>query len=185
MLKIAMPRVQDSIITLINIAAKNPEGEGVATGIVQVLDELKATDKAFREKLLVLQMAKEKGWKAAEKLQRRLNGEYENPHVAKVMEEEEKQKEKDKKEREKERSKPGPYRPRKSFPFRGNFRQMAPPMMMTGPGNFYSQPSPQFHPYQGFSQFRPTRQQASDEDKTCHRCGQLGHLIKYCPMRPK
>ena len=107
LLKTAMPRVQDAIITLINVAAKNPEGEGVAAGIGLTLEELKATDKSFREKLLVLQMAKEKGWKAAEKLQRRLNGEYENPHVAKVMEEEEKLKEKEKKEREKERLRPG------------------------------------------------------------------------------
>ena len=107
LLKTAMPRVQDSIITLINLASKNPEGEGVAAGINLALDELKATDKSFREKLLVLQMAKEKGWKAAEKLQRRLNGEYENPHVAKVMEEEEKLKEKEKKEREKDRAKTG------------------------------------------------------------------------------
>ena len=80
---------------------------------------------------------------------------------------------------------PGAFRQRKQFQFRGNFRQGT-PMMVPGAGNgFFNQMAPQFHPYQGFSQFRQPRSQFSGADKTCHRCGQLGHLIKDCPTRPK
>ena len=86
------------------MAAKNPEA-GVLAGINGALENLRAIDKKLREKLLVLLMAKEEGWAAAKKLQRRLNGEYVNPHVAKVLEEQEKQKEKEKKHKEKEKDK--------------------------------------------------------------------------------
>lgn len=96
---------QDTIKRMANLAAKNPEGEGVLAEVNQALNELRATDKMLRDKLLVLLMAKEQGWPAAKKLARRMNGEYENPHVAKVLEEEEKRKEKERKDKEKDREK--------------------------------------------------------------------------------
>ena len=97
---------QDTILALAAVAAKNPEAT-VLVGINGALENLRAVDKKLREKLLVLMMAKEEGWPAAKKLQRRLNGEYVNPHVAKVLEEQEKQREKEKKNKEKEKSRAG------------------------------------------------------------------------------
>jgi hypothetical protein len=71
---------QDTILELVTAAAKNPEAK-VLSGIIKSLERLRAIDKKLREKLLVPMMAKEEGWPAAEKLQRRLDGEYVNPPV--------------------------------------------------------------------------------------------------------
>jgi len=81
----------------------------VLAGINMALENLRTIDKKLCEKLLVLMMAKQEGWPAAKKLQRRLDGEYVNPHVAKLLEEQEKEKERKSKEKDKEKSQAGTF----------------------------------------------------------------------------
>jgi hypothetical protein len=154
-------------------------------GIANVLVELRANDKQLREKLLVLQMAKERGWPAAEKLSRRINGEYANPHVAKVMEEEDKQREKDRKEKEKTRF--GAMTKQKSYP---RYHQQVPynilPYRSFGHASGFAQGSG-YHQRSGIrQQFQQRYSRDSEpEGKKCFRCGKTGHLVGECRERPK
>ena len=99
--------LHDTCLILAKLAATNPQGAGVLQALNEAMLNLKKADKALREKLLVMMMAKEEGWEAAVKLERRLRGVYENEHVAKVLEDKEKQKSKEKRDREKEKKSAG------------------------------------------------------------------------------
>lgn len=173
---------QDAILGLVKIAATNPAGEGVGAGLAKTLEELREVDKTLRERLMVLQMAKECGWPAAEKLQARFDGVYENEHVAKVREEEEKRKRKEKqskekdRERDKERSKYGPMR------MRQNFGYSRPPLYRQPMG--YSQ-GPQFQAYRQNDQTSYGQPRYGSGQDGCFRCGKIGHRVGQCREKPK
>ena len=57
-------------------------------------EELRKADKELRERLFVLQVARKFDWDAANKMARRKAGDYDDPELAKVLEEREKKEEK-------------------------------------------------------------------------------------------
>jgi hypothetical protein len=168
------------------LAAKNPEA-GVLNDTRAALVHLRKSDKALREKLLVLLMAKEEGWESATKLERRLEGLYQNEHVAKIMEEKEKQRAKEK--REKEKSKAGPTRGKRYYQYGGDRGYQTPVYSSPGPIYYqqtFSPGSQRSHPYRrGGGQRGFDRGGGENKPLGCYRCGSLSHQVKYCPEKPK
>lgn len=176
---------QDAILQLAKLAAQNPKEEGILIGINRALEILQKSDKKARERLLVLSMAKDEGWADAERLERRLKGEYTNPHVAKVLEEKEKRKQKEK--TEKEKAKAGSAN-RRSY-YHGATRESAGASYQGSPsGDRYHSFSGQYgyrpHPYRNPGPIRPFERH-NKESSGCFRCGDMSHQIKSCPRAPK
>ena len=152
----------------------------MAAGIAKTLEELRSADKTLRERLMVLQMAKECGWPAAEKLQARFDGVYENEHVAKVREEEEKRKAKERKEKERDRDRDrSKYVSRRG---RQSFGQNRGPYFRQPMG--YSQ-GPPFQSYPQHAQANYGQQSYGPGQDNCFRCGKPGHRVGQCRERPK
>ena len=185
----ALVSTQDSTLGLMAMAALNPP-EAVLALVNAGLERNRVLDKSLREKLLVLLMAKEISWLAADHLERRMRGEYLNPHVAKVLEEESKLKEKkDKKAKEKSASTASSAKGKRSQPY--SRLPMRQPMAVGGYGSQYypQQPVPFYQPmYQGGANAYPGPQpytRSTQPDKVCFRCGQKGHLIRDCTEKHK
>ena len=192
MVKESLFRCQSNIIDLMSAVAKNPP-EAVTTLLNACLLREQELDKIMRDKLLVCLMAREEGWAAAEKLERRIRGEDANPHVMKVMEEQAKIKEKEKKDKGRDRSSGSSARGKRPGPYpRLPMRQQAPVSLGYG-GRDY--PQQQFAAQQQFGGQQSYSGGASNYprpfidygERTCHRCGKLGHFIRDCTaqIRPQ
>jgi len=142
--------------------------------------ELRKSENELRERLFVCQVAKRYGWEDANKMARRKGGEFDDPELAKVLEEREKKEEKAKRERAKAavssaakrgRFVPGPGANRGfGYGARTNNSPLA----------LVDQPASQFR---GGYRYGRRPQAHAPPDLKCFVCGGLGHYFKNCPDR--
>ena len=85
--------LQDAILRLAQYAASVAEEAPLAV-MHATLEEMRKADKELRDRLFILQVAKKFDWETANKMARQKAGEYEDPELAKVLEEKEKKEEK-------------------------------------------------------------------------------------------
>jgi len=71
-------------------AISKTTNEGHLNRLNKALDSARKSDKALRERLMVLSVAVNVDWPTAEKLSLSFKGDYTNPKLAKVMEDHEK-----------------------------------------------------------------------------------------------
>ena len=90
--------LQDGILRLSAIAAATTN-EASLRELDSSLEEFRKSEREMRERLFVIQVAKKYDWEAANKMARRKAGEYDDPELAKVLEEREKRDEREKKEK--------------------------------------------------------------------------------------
>ena len=90
--------LQDGILKLSAIAAATTN-EASLRELDSSLEEFRKSEREMRERLFVIQVAKKYDWEAANKMARRKAGEYDDPELAKVLEEREKRDEREKKEK--------------------------------------------------------------------------------------
>jgi hypothetical protein len=140
--------------------------------------ELRKAEDELRQRLFVCQVAKRYGWEDANKMARRKGGEYDDPELAKVLEEREKKEEKAKRDRAKSAGSGGAKR--------GRFASS----LGTSKGSGYvarQNNSPLAAVDQSSSRSRggyARRPQAqASSDLKCYVCGGFGHYFRHCPDR--
>ena len=181
-----MEPLQDSILALATLAtlAATANGEGLAS-MTEVLAGMRASDTHLRARLFVLQVARTYSWEHAHKMSRRKAGEYEDPDLAKVLEEMDKKEEKSKRESEKDRRKAAEGAKRGRF---------SGPQFNRGAQNYGGYRSPLATSYTGgrsqgasnsygYRSAGGTRPRQADEDKKCNNCQEKGHFWRACPSR--
>jgi len=116
-----------------------------------------AVDDIFRERLFILTIAAERGWRLASRVAFRKKGDYADKDLAKELKEEERRKRKlEDTDRQAKKKKP-------NFGNRDtSYRQNQPPQASTSGG--YQRNAPQ-----------------RVETRTCINCRQVGHLLRNCP----
>ena len=179
--------LQDGILRLAALAATTT-AEATLRDLNASLEEFRKSDKELRERLFVIQVAKKYDWEAANKMARRKAGEFDDPELAKVLEEREKREEKEKKDKARLATS---FKPKRGgyyghpMSFRGAYQGFgAGPMTVTsrlnqefgigrrGAGfNAGQNPGSRFG-YRG-----------SREEETCHKCHQAGHFWAKCPNK--
>jgi len=122
-----------------------------------------AVDSVLRERLFILIIAAERGWRLASRVAFRKKGDYADKDLAKELREEEKRKRKNE-DAEKPRKKRAPYH--------GSYHQ--------APSFQHPAPSSSTH---GFPSRRPGNNNNANrpETRTCINCRQVGHLLRNCP----
>jgi len=80
---------QDGILTAIGLTAKITKEVEVAQAEI-MMESLRKTEKALRERLMVLTVAHLYDWKLADRLSVKFKGAYVSPELAEVMKEEQK-----------------------------------------------------------------------------------------------
>ena len=179
----AMEPLQDSILALATLTATANGAE--LTAMTEILVGMRASDTHLRARLFVLQVARTYSWEHAHKMSRRKAGEYEDPDLAKVLEEMDKKEEKNKRELEKDRKKAADGAKRAKF---------SGPQFSRGAQNFGGYRSPLAATYAGgrsqgannnygYRSAGGTRPRQADEDKKCNNCQEKGHFWRACPSR--
>ena len=176
--------LQDGILKLKVLAAATTN-EGTLRDLNASLGDLRKAEKELRDRLFVIQIAKKYDWEAANKMARRKAGEFEDPDLAKVLEDREKKEEKAKKEKAglamsfKNKRGGRPY---------GGFQSFCGGYHGNGLGQTMTQHFPQEFgaARRGFgyqsSGFRLGRR-GPNEDQRCHSCNQVGHFWQQCPNK--
>ena len=93
---------QDSILAMTKLAAKL-EGER-ALEATAILKDMRQAEEVARNRMFVLQVWRKYNYKASNKLDRKKNGNFDDPDLAKVLEDREKKVEKDKRDADCSRS---------------------------------------------------------------------------------
>ena len=171
----AIEPLQDAILKLAKLAAKL---EGVPLQEAnESLTDFRKSDKELRERLFVCQVAKPYGWEDANKMARRKAGDYEDPELAKVLEEREKKLEKAKRNQSKAEASGATKRKYQSSP--GSSKGGRPDFQYRSPlsNNFNSGGAARSGGYGNRPQQRA--------ELNCFICGQAGHLFKFCPDKKK
>ena len=175
--------LQDAILRLAQYAA-TVTAEAPLAVMNATLEEMRKADKELRDRLFVLQVAKKFDWETANKMARRKAGEYEDPELAKVLEEKERKEDKAKRQREKEKkhSAFSPNYKRGRYSFSG-----AGPSTSRGAYQGYVSPLASAHPQEqgqrGYG--RPTGYgyKPQGREELCNNCHQKGHFWKNCPKK--
>ena len=141
--------------------------------------ELRKAENELRQRLFVCQVAKRYGWEDANKMARRKGGEYDDPELAKVLEEREKKEEKAKRDRAKSAG--------SGAAKRGRFVSNSGASRGSGYGARQNNNSPLASTDQSSSRSRggyARRPQAqAPSDLKCFVCGGFGHYFRHCPDR--
>ena len=176
---------------LATLASGTTEEATLAT-LNNSLEEFRKSEKELRERLFVIQVAKKYDWEAANKMARRKAGEFNDPELAKVLEEREKRDEKAKKEKARLSMSFKAKRSGRYYGAISNFRGGYQGYQGYGPGpsTMTSQSSQDLGSARRGSFFAQSQNQgfrfggrpARGEEK-CHNCQQTGHFIKFCPNR--
>ena len=175
--------LQDAILRLVTVTAKVTD-EATLADLNATLEEMRKSDKELRDRLFVLQVARKYDWDAANKMARRKAGEYDDPDLAKVLEEREKRDEREKRrDKERSRSTPSPYAKRSRFQnegqvfhHRGGQHGQASPSTSS---STYESRSRGYGRPSGFQNYRPQNR----DEQTCNNCHQKGHFWKVCPNK--
>ena len=171
----ALEPLQDAIINLNKEAAKmenNPLGPAMA--------DLKKSELEMHERLFICQVAKKYGWEDASKMARRKAGEFEDPDLAKVLEERERKMEKDKREEARARAAQASQGQKRKFPpgtyghYKVQGTQFRSPSQGTSNNNSNSNRS-----FQG-----QTGRPGHSKEIKCYLCDG-DHFVKFCPQRKK
>ena len=175
----ALEPLQNLILRLAKVAAKATDEQLTEVNIC--LTDARKTDGEMRARLFVLQVARKYDLATAHKMSRRKAGEYDDPDLAKVLEENEKREDKLKRDRERAKSqspatKRGRFGPGNNMFQRSSsvgFQHQSSPLAAAYPG---ARPAG----YGGFSRKSVFQ---TREPKGCNSCGQIGHFIKHCPNK--
>ena len=175
----ALEPLQNLILRLDKVAAKAKDEQLTEVNIC--LTDARKTDEEMRARLFVLQVARKYDLATAHKMSRRKAGEYDDPDLAKVLEENEKREDKLKRDRERAKSQ-SPATKRSRFGPGNNMFQRSPSV------GFQTQTSPLAAVYPGarpagYGGFSRKSTFQTREPKGCHSCGQIGHFIKHCPNK--
>ena len=172
--------LQDAIINLAKEAAKlenNPLGPAMA--------DLRKSELELRERLFICQVAKKYGWEDASKMARRKAGEFDDPELAKVLEEREKKNEKDKREVAKARAAQSSQGQKRKFHsgtyghYKGQVAQFRRRLQGTSTTNSYNSRA-----YPGGSGRPGYPSQNHSKEIKCYLCDG-DHYVKNCPQRKK
>ena len=175
----ALEPLQNLILRLAKVGATAKDDQ--LTEVNLCLVDARKTDAEMRARLFVLQVARKYDLATAHKMSRRKAGEYDDPDLAKVLEENEKREDKLKRERERAKSQ-SPATKRARFSAGNNLYQRSSSM------GFQNQTSPLAAAYPGarpagYGGFSRKSVFQTREPKVCHSCGQQGHFIKHCPNK--
>ncbi len=181
-----MEPLQDAILRTAKTAA-TMEGEAKAQ-VALSLEDMRRSDKLMRERLYVLQVWKKHGYETANKLSRKMAREYDDPDLAKLLEEKEKREEKDRREKEKEKDRAraqafnAAKRPRfGSSPFSrgGAGGSFNPSPLAATYGQYKAQSSG--YGYRGGA--RGGHFPRDSKSEKCHICGETGHFWRNCQAK--
>ena len=182
--------MQDGILRLATLASATTQEPTLAT-LNSSLEEFRKSEKELRERLFVIQVAKKYDWEAANKMARRKAGEFDNPELAKVLEEREKREEKAKKDKARLAMTFKAKRGGRYYGAMSNFRGGYQGHQSYGPGPLAmtSQFSQDFGVAkrgsfsQNYNQGSRFGRWLPKEDYKCHNCHQTGHYFASCPNR--
>jgi uncharacterized membrane protein YgcG len=146
------------------------------------LDDFRKAEEVLRDRLFVLLVWRRYDQETAGKMARRKAGEFEDPELAKVLEEREKRLDKERRDKEKEKHKSS--HPPKRFkggaqPYYEEYNQSG-GYSSGGRGGHGS----------GGGYFRGGgnrggKASGPGPEKKCHLCGEPGHFFKRCPKQQK
>lgn len=174
---------QDAVLKLVKLAAKlSGEDQNAANS---VLEDIRQSEKALRDRLFVLQVWRKYDYETADKMARKKAGEYDDPDLAKVLEEKQKREEKAKLERERLKMLPTTNHFKRTRPFSLPYGRGGPSTFGSGYGSYPHQHRP-FATGLGGSGFRSRGRNLAGEhrgDEKCHSCGEKGHFYRDCPTR--
>jgi hypothetical protein len=169
----AIEPLQDAILKFVKAMAaleNNP--------LADVLADLRKSEKELRDRLFICQVAKKYEWEAAGKMARRKAGEFDDPELAKVLEEQEKKLEKAKRDEAKIKATQGQKRKFQPGTY-GHYRgggyaaQQSPLAATSGPGA------------SRFAGSKPSYQQQNpNKEVKCYLCDG-NHYVKFCSQRKK
>ena len=171
----AIEPLQDAILKLAPLAALL-EGDQ-RKNVEDSLEDFRKSEAELRNRLFICQVAKSFGWEDANKMARRKAGEFDDPELAKVLEEREKKNEKAKRDKAKAEAERGTKR--KFQHGNSNFRNNNSGTQNNSPlANLYTATASSSR-YQGVYNQRPP-----PKDIKCFIC-EGGHYVKFCPQRKK
>ncbi len=187
------PKLQDLLLSLRSVM-KDKDSRITQEMIEDWVEDVADIDKVLRDRLFVLTVAAERGWRVASDLAfamkgnhlavrcKRLGsqsffviGDLADKLLAKCLKKDEKRKEDAKDTKVKEK--------KKKPAFKGGFRQQPYPYGWQQPPAQGYQP----YPMQGAGGFYPqaaTAQGPRPEFRQCLNCKQTGHLARGCPFKP-
>ena len=179
---------QDAILNLVKLTAKLTGEDQNAANVI--LGEMRQSEKVLRDRLFVLQVWRKYDYETADKMARKKAGEYDDPDLAKVLEEKQKKEDKAKAEREKMKLMPTANRFKRTRPFSLPYGRAGPPAFGGGYWPNTNQTRSFSGGYGGSGGFggpnfrgrgRPNADQRGDDK--CHNCGEKGHYYQECPNR--
>ena len=138
------------------------------TAATAILADLRKSDQSLRDRLFVLQVWKSYDYDTAERMARRKAGDYEDPELAKVLEDREKRSDREKREREREKEKARDQAKR----FKGGDSHRGPHVQQpSGRGSYAPR---------GRGGVRTNKRPSAEN--TCHKCGSPDHFYNTCPV---
>ena len=179
---------QDAILNLVKLTAKLTGEDQNAANVI--LGEMRQSEKVLRDRLFVLQVWRKYDYETANKMARKKAGEYDDPDLAKVLEEKQKKEDKAKAEREKMKLMPTANRFKRTRPFSLPYGRAGPPAFGGGYWPNTNQTRSFSGGYGGSGGFggpnfrgrgRPNADQRGDDK--CHNCGEKGHYYRECPNK--
>ena len=176
---------QDAILSLAKLASEL-EGEQLAAANSS-LEGFRKSDKELRNRLFILQVWRKFDYQTANKLAQKKAGEYEDPDLAKVLEDREKAKEKEKRDEKRARE---AREAQKTKPFSPSFKRARTvgPAYVRGPGQASTSGASTYGQYRQSHGARGggrggASHSSSKSDKNCFICGEPGHFFNECPNK--
>jgi len=134
-----------------------------------------AVDEVLRERLFILTIAAERGWRLASRVAFRKKGDYADKDLAKELKDEDRRKRKLEETDRQPRKKKPHYQYHRDHPAPGYH----PPVAAHNHGYHSSTTTFASTAPQGYSNRKPPNPRP--ETRTCINCRQVGHLLRNCP----